>query len=77
MSLIITPPPRWGDAEGAPSGTLLSESDIAIARCRQELAEIERLLKAGHPDLEGLVRALVDWSGELRLLTTRRQGETA
>jgi hypothetical protein len=55
----------------------LSEPEIAIARCRQELAEIERMIRSGHPDLEGLVRALVDWSGELRLLQTRRQGETA
>jgi ParB family chromosome partitioning protein len=56
-------------------GARLSEP-AAIARCRAEISEIERLLKAGHPDLDGLVRALVDWSGELRLLQTRRKGET-
>jgi hypothetical protein len=44
----------------------------AIERCMREIAEIERLLKAGHPDLEGLLRGLVDWSGELRLLKNCR-----
>ena len=28
--------------------------------------------RAGHPDLEGLCRALVDWSAELRLLRANR-----
>ena len=37
-------------------------------RCRAEIAEIETQIRAGHPDLEGLCRALADWSGELRLL---------
>jgi hypothetical protein len=36
--------------------------------CRQEIAAIEALLRAGHPDVEGLCRALADWCGELRLL---------
>jgi hypothetical protein len=30
------------------------EPDMAVERCRREIAEIERLLRAGHPDLEGL-----------------------
>ena len=29
-------------------------------------------IRAGHPDLEGLCLALADWSGELRLLLSRR-----
>lgn len=33
---------------------------------------VEAQIRAGHADLEGLCRALVDWSGELRLLQTRR-----
>jgi hypothetical protein len=39
-----------------------------INRCRREIAAIEAQILAGHPDLEGLCRALADWSGELRLL---------
>jgi hypothetical protein len=29
---------------------------------------VESALRAGHPDVEGLCRALADWSGELRLI---------
>ena len=29
---------------------------------------MEAQLRAGHPDVQGLCRALVDWSAELRLL---------
>jgi hypothetical protein len=32
---------------------------------------VETQILAGHPDLEGLCRALVDWSAELRLLQRR------
>ncbi|HOQ47668.1 MAG TPA: hypothetical protein PK157_20325 [Bryobacteraceae bacterium] len=39
-----------------------------IERCRREIAEIENLLRSGHPDVEGLCLALADWSGEKRLL---------
>ncbi len=39
-----------------------------IAQCRREIAEIERQLHAGHPDVEGLCLALADWSRELRLM---------
>ena len=37
-------------------------------RCRREIACIEAQLRAGHPDLQGLLRALMDWHAELRLL---------
>jgi hypothetical protein len=47
--------------------------DVAIARCRAELASIEAKLRSGHPDLEGLLRALVDWSRELRLLQNEQR----
>ena len=40
-------------------------------RCRREIATVEAQIRAGHPDLEGLCRALADWSGELRLLQAR------
>ena len=43
------------------------------ARCRQEIAAVEVQLRAGHPDVEGLCLALMDWSTELRLLQ-RSQG---
>jgi hypothetical protein len=39
-----------------------------IARCRQEIATIEAQIRAGHPDLLGLCRSLLDWNAELRLL---------
>ena len=39
-----------------------------MARCRRAIAEIETALRGGHPDLEGLCLALVDWCGELRLI---------
>jgi hypothetical protein len=39
-----------------------------IARCRKEIADIESQIRAGHPDIEGLCRALADWGAELRLL---------
>jgi len=48
----------------------------AIERCRREIAEIEALIRAGHPDLEGLCRALADWSGERRLIEEARQRHT-
>ena len=37
-------------------------------RCRREIASIEAQLRSGHPDLLGLIRALMDWHAELRLL---------
>ena len=38
------------------------------ARCRAAIAQCEALLRAGHPDVEGLCQALADWSAELRIL---------
>ena len=40
----------------------------ALARCRQELAAHEATLRAGHTNVEGLCRALVDWSTEMRMI---------
>ena len=37
-------------------------------RCRQEIAAIEGLIVAGHPDVQGLCLALSDWCAELRLI---------
>jgi hypothetical protein len=46
-------------------------------RCRREIAEIEALLLAGHPDVEGLCMALSDWSAELRLIEEGTQLDKA
>jgi hypothetical protein len=40
----------------------------AIDRCDREIAECEALLRDGHPDVQGLCRALADWSIERRLI---------
>jgi hypothetical protein len=45
-----------------------STLDREIERCRQEMAEAERLLRAGHPEVAGLCLALHDWAQELRIL---------
>jgi hypothetical protein len=45
---------------------------MAVERCRREIASIEALLRAGHPDVAGLCQALLDWSAELRLLQNCR-----
>jgi hypothetical protein len=39
-----------------------------LERCDREIAEVERLLRAGHRDVEGLCRALIDWNVERRIL---------
>ncbi len=39
-----------------------------IDRCDKEIADAERLLRAGHKDVEGLTLALHDWSRERELL---------
>ena len=61
--------------------SLTSEVDLQdadINRCRREIAAIEAQILAGHPDLEGLCRALSDWWAELRLLKgTNKGAETA
>ena len=39
-----------------------------VERCHAEIATAETLLRAGHPDVDGLCMALADWSAELRIL---------
>jgi hypothetical protein len=39
-----------------------------VDRCHAQIADIEALLLAGHPDVEGLCLALSDWSTELRII---------
>jgi hypothetical protein len=45
-----------------------------LERCDDEIRKIEKLLRGGHPDLEGLLLALADWCTERRLLMAE-QGE--
>jgi len=43
-------------------------SDVQIECCRREIAAIEALIRAGHPDVPGLCLTLSDWCAELRLM---------
>ncbi len=43
--------------------------------CRREIAAIEELLRAGHPDFHGLCMALADWSAELRIIEREQRQE--
>jgi hypothetical protein len=42
-----------------------------LERCDYEIAEIERQLRSGHHDVEGLCLSLSDWSAEKRILISR------
>jgi len=44
-----------------------------MERCRREIAGIEEQLRAGHPDVQGLCMALMDWHHEMRLLQREQQ----
>jgi hypothetical protein len=44
-------------------------------RCRREIAAIEAEIRAGNPDVQGLVLALSDWSAELRILEAEQGQE--
>jgi len=39
-----------------------------LERCNREIADIEALLRSGHPEMQGLCLALSDWSAERRIL---------
>ena len=48
-----------------------------LERCEEEIREHEANLRAGHKDVVGLFRALLDWRMERRLLTSEPgNGET-
>lgn len=51
---------------GSPKGT--NRRAAANVRCRAEAAAVEAQIRAGYPDLRGLLVALADWNRELRLL---------
>lgn len=39
-----------------------------LARCDAEIAALEREMRAGNPEVEGLARAIIDWSIERRMI---------
>ena len=43
-------------------------ADLDRIRCDAEIANVEALLRAGHPDIQGLLLALSDWTQERRLI---------
>ena len=48
-----------------------------LERCDEQIREHEANLRAGHPEVAGLFRALLDWRMERRLLIgTLGNGET-
>ena len=44
-----------------------------VERCDREIAEIEQKLRAGHPDVEGLCRGLIDWSVARRMILEKEE----
>jgi hypothetical protein len=39
-----------------------------LERCDNEIRQVEQLLRSGHPDIDGLLLALLDWRTERRLI---------
>jgi len=48
-------------------------AQISREMAPSQIAEAQRLLLAGHPDVAGLCLALADWSAELRILEADQQ----
>lgn len=46
-----------------------------LERCDAEIHQMKLLLCDGHPDIEGLLLALVDWRTELRLLRAKQEND--
>ena len=55
----------------ATSAQSASRLQREIDHCRRQILEIERELRAGNPDVQGLCLALADWSAELRIIERR------
>ena len=51
----------------------LTNAMTELERCDAEIHQLEVLLRSNHPDLEGLLRSLVDWCTERRLVRAARQ----
>ena len=47
-----------------------------LERCDEQIREHEANLRAGHPEVAGLFRALLDWRMERRLLMCRTDNGT-
>jgi hypothetical protein len=47
-----------------------------MLRCDAEIAGLEQQLRNGHPEVEGLCRALADWSEERRILNGIKRANT-
>ena len=47
-----------------------------MERCRREIAAIQAELRAGNPDVGGLLLALADWHAELDLRETSQTEST-
>lgn len=62
-----------GTEELSPNSPQSANRQREMDRCRAEIAEAERLLRAGHPDVEGLCLMLSDWSAELRILQAEEE----
>lgn len=46
-----------------------------MERCLREIAAIGAELRAGNPDVMGLLLALADWHAELRILRDEERGQ--
>jgi hypothetical protein len=46
-----------------------------MERCLREIAAIEAELRAGNPDIMGLLLAYADWHAELRILRDEEPGQ--
>jgi hypothetical protein len=46
-----------------------------LERCDDEIRNVEFLLRGGHPDIEGLLLAFVDWRTERRLLRAEQEND--
>jgi hypothetical protein len=46
-----------------------------LERCDAEIRQVQRLLRDGHPDLDGLLLALADWRMERRLLMAEMENQ--
>jgi hypothetical protein len=46
-----------------------------LQRCEKEIREHEANLRAGHPEVAGLFRALLDWRTERRLLMAEKEND--
>ena len=55
----------------------VSQRQREADRCRAEIVSAENLLRAGHPDIEGICLALADRSAELRILGDTRNRNAA